>query len=187
VAVLLLAAGAGLVAAMFKWTDGAKKDNVQAQQLRAEAIGKLSRAQEEEKEISLNIIQYRALADKGVIGEERRLDWIERIAAIKTTHRLYDIHYEIAEQRRLDNPASETELMMSKMVLTMPLLDEEDLFGLLRDMRAANRDYFQVKSCSITRAAVLTDRRVLAPTLNATCELDFYTIREKTAVKVAGS
>jgi len=186
IAALLLAIGGGTVAAMFKWTERAKQDNVQAQLAKTEAEGRLARATEEEKEIRLNILQYRALAEKGVIGDENRLDWIERLAAIKTARRLFDIHYEISEQQRLDNSATGAEIMVSKMNLTVPLLHEDDLLNLLGDMRAAPRGYFQVKKCNIARGAPV-DRRVLAPTLSASCELDFYTIRERPAGKAAGS
>jgi hypothetical protein len=39
-----------------------KQDNAQAQLALSEAGGRLARATEEEKEIRLNILQYRALA-----------------------------------------------------------------------------------------------------------------------------
>lgn len=186
IAALLLAVGGGTVAAMFKWTDRAKQNNVQAHQTLDEAAGRLARATEEEKEIRLNILQYRSLAGKGIIGEESRLDWIERLAEIKAARKLFDIHYDISEQQRLDNAASGAEIMVSKMTLTLPLLHEEDLFNLLDDLRATPRGYFQVKSCSIARG-MPTEHHALAPTLSANCELDFYTIRERQTAKVAGS
>jgi hypothetical protein len=187
VAVVLVAIGAATVAAMYQWTARVRLQNVSAQMSRHDAGGRLARATEEEREISLNILQYRRLAERGIIGEERRLDWIERLASIKTSRRLFDIHYEIAQQRRLDNTAtSGPVIMVSKMDLTLPLLHEEDLFNLLGDLHATPRGYFQVKKCSISRSAP-TDRKLLAPTLAAGCELDFFTIREPEATKVAGS
>jgi hypothetical protein len=44
-----------------------------------------------------------------------------------------------------------------------------------------------VKSCNIVRAAVPSDRRVVAPTLNANCGLDFFTIHERPDTRVSGS
>jgi hypothetical protein len=186
VAVVLVAVGAATVAAMYKWTERVRLQNVSAQTARNDAGGRLARATEEEREISLNILQYRRLADRGIIGEERRLDWIERLATIKTSRRLFDIRYEIAPQRPLDSTAtSGPAVMMSKMDITLPLLHEADLFNLLDDLRATPRGYFQVKKCSISRSAAV-DRKLLAPTLSAGCELDFFTIREPEAAKVAG-
>jgi hypothetical protein len=188
VALVLVAAGIGGVAAMQKWTGQAKLEQAQVETARNEAQGRLARAREEEQEIKLNMQQYRTLASQGIVGEENRLDWIERIAAIKAARKLYDIRYEISEQKREDNsPVSGPEIMVSRMLLTLPLLHEEDLFHLLADLRAANRGYFQVKGCTISRGLIPADRRILAPTLDANCMLDFYTIRERAAPKPAGS
>jgi hypothetical protein len=188
-AALLLAIGGGTVAAMFKWTEHVKQENTQAQLALAEAAGRLARATEEEKEIRLNILQYRALAERGVIGEdeEQRLDLQERLNAIRIARKLFDFRVELSEQRKLDSTVSGPEIMVTKMALTMPLLHEEDLFNLLDDLRAAPRGYFQVKSCDITRSTAPVDRHLLAPALNAKCELDFFTIRERPDAKVAGS
>lgn len=187
IAAVAIVLGGGLAAASVKWTERARQEQAQAQAARIETSGKLARAREEEQEIKHNLLQYRALAEQGVVGEENRLDWIERIAAIKLARKLYDIHYEIAEQQRLDNTAtSGPDIMISKMNLTLPLLHEDDLFHLLGDLRAGSRGYFQVKSCQLTREAPV-DRKVLAPQLGAACELDFYTIRERAPTRVAGS
>jgi hypothetical protein len=189
IAVVLLAIGGGTVAAMFKWTEHMKQDNAQAQLALSEAAGRLARATEEEKEIRLNILQYRALTERGIIGEdeEQRLDLQERLNAIRIARKLFDFHVEIAEQRKLDSTASGAEIMVTKMTLNMPLLHEDDLFNLLSDLRAAPRGYFQVKSCNIVRATVPSDRRVLAPTLTANCALDFFTIHERPDTRVSGS
>jgi hypothetical protein len=187
IAVVLVATGAAAVAGMYKWADRVRLQNVSAQMARNDASGRLARATEEEREISLNILQYRRLANRGIIGDEHRLDWIERLASIKSSRRLFDIHYEITPQHRLDNTTtSGPAIMVSKMDITLPLLHEGDLFNLLDDLRATPRGYFQVKKCSIARSAP-TDRKLLAPTLTASCELDFFTIREPEAAKVAGS
>jgi hypothetical protein len=189
IAAVAIALGAALAAGSLKWTEQARQEQLQAQAARVEAAGKLARAREEEQEIKHNLLQYRALADQGIVGEENRLDWIERIAAIKLSRKLYDIHYEIAEQKKLDDSganASGPDIMISRMNLNLPLLHEGDLFHLLGDLRAGTRGYFQVRSCQLSREPP-ADRRALAPQLGANCELDFYTIRERVPTKVAGS
>jgi hypothetical protein len=186
-ALVLATVGIGGAAAMQKWSEQATLGQAQAEAARNEAQGRLARANEEEHEIKLNMQQYRTLASQGIVGEENRLDWIERIAAIKAARKLYDIRYEISEQKKDENsPPSGPEIMVSRMLLTLPLLHEEDLFHLLADLRAANRGYFLVKGCTISRVLNAIDRRILAPTLDASCLLDFYTIRERAAPKPAG-
>jgi hypothetical protein len=187
VAAVVVAICAALIVGMRKWTEEAKREQQQAQVTQNEARGKLARAREEEMEIKRNLQQYQALVSKGIVGEENRLDWIERINAIRLAHKLYDIRSEISEQRKLDSTVtSGPDIMVSRMDLGLPLLDEDDLFVLLGDLRASRRGYFQVKSCRITRGNPV-DRKTLAPTMDAACQLDFYTIREHSDIKVAGS
>ncbi len=63
---------------MYKWTERVRLQNVRAQNVASTMPGgRLSRATEEEREISLNILQYRRLAQRGIIGDEHRLDWIK--------------------------------------------------------------------------------------------------------------
>lgn len=186
VGAVLLAAGAGVVVGMQKWAVRAAAEQSAAQARLAEARGKLASAREEELEIKRNLQQYRALVAKGIVGEENRLGWIERINAIRIAHKLFDIRSDIAEQRKLDNPVSGPDIMVSHMDISLPLLHEGDLFQLLSDLRVTDRSYFQVKSCNLARGAPI-DRRVLAPTMTATCGLDFYSIRERVPPKAAGS
>jgi hypothetical protein len=186
IAVVLIAISAGVVMAVQKWTEQARREQAEAQAALAESRGRLARAREEESEIKRSLQQYRELVARGIVGDENRLEWIERINAIRLAHKLYDIRAEISEQKKLDNPAVGPDIMVSRMDISMPLLHEDDLFKLLTDLRASSRGYFQVKTCNLDRGPPV-DRRALAPTLTATCELDFYTIRERVAAKVAGS
>jgi len=186
IAALLVAIDGGVVWGMLKWTEQTQREQAQAQSELRDVQGKLARAREEEQEINRNLVRYRALLDKGIIGEENRLDWIERINAIRIAHKLYDIRSEMSEQARLDNSPIGPDIMVSRMKISLPMLHEDDLFQLLADLRASSRGYFQVKKCNLLRGAP-ADRRVLAPTMDAICELDFYTVRQRAADKVAGS
>ncbi len=186
IAAVLLAIGAAAVAGMQKWTEQARREQAEAQALVADSRAKLARAREEEQEIKRSLQQYRELLARGIVGDENRLEWIERINAIRLAHKLYDIRAEISEQKKLDNPATGPDIMVSRMDISLPLLHEDDLFQLLDGMRAGGHGYFQVKSCNLDRGLPV-DRRVLAPTLNSTCALNFYTIRERLPAKVAGS
>ena len=187
IAALLIATGVAAVAGAYKWTEQSKRESVQVEATRNEAQNHLARAREEEQEIKHSLLQYRKLASEGIVGEENRLEWIERIAKIKSARKLYDIKYDISEQHKMDFPGpSGPDIMVSKMTLRLPLLHEDDLLNLLGDMRSGNRGYFQVKSCSLVRSNSQIDRRVLLPMQEGTCNLEFYTIRER-AAKPAGA
>ena len=150
---------------------------------RQSAQEKLERATDEEREIRDRLVDYRKLLDRGVIGDERRLDWVDRITEIKTARKLFDVRYSIEAQRPIDYPglagAGDVEFMASPMRLDMSLLHEEDLFRFLDDLRRTLSAHVVVKSCSMQRTERATTERGLPPRLQASCEIDLVTIRDR--------
>jgi hypothetical protein len=152
---------------------------------RREVQSRLARATEEEREIRENLQQYKAIAERGIIGEERRLDWIDTIAAIKNERHLFSIRYELDAQRPLDYPGFSgggVDFMVSRMKIEMQLLHEEDLLHFIDDLSRRVKSYLSVRSCMVTRL----DRAAipgtsLAPRLRADCVFDMITIRNKPA------
>lgn len=144
----------------------------------------LSQAPEEVKELRSKIALFQDLERRGIIGQEERLNWVEQIGRIKAARRLFDIQYEIAPQRLLDDGtlpggpvAGNYQFMASAMNFQMPLLHEGDLIGFLDDLRATIHAHILVRNCTIDRAPPTGDGR-LTPQLRATCALDWVTLRE---------
>jgi hypothetical protein len=152
---------------------------------RSEVQSKLSRATEEEREIRENLQQYKALVARGIIGEEKRLDWVDDIAAIKTARHLFNIHYDIDAQRALDYPGfaagSGVNFMVSRMKIEMQLLHEEDLLNFIDDLAKRGKSYVSVRSCNVLRVDRAAAGTSLSPRLRAECILDLITIRNKPA------
>ncbi len=150
---------------------------------RQTAQEKLARANDEEREIRDRLVDYRRLLDRGVIGDERRLDWVERIGEIKTARKLFDVRYSIDAQRAVDYPGvaggGDVEFLASAMKLDMSLLHEEDLFRFLDDLRRAISAHVVVRSCTLRRSDRAASERGLAPRLQATCDIDLVTIRDR--------
>lgn len=147
-----------------------------------EANQRLARAEEEGQEITAKIRQYRKLQQSGILGEERRLDWVERIRKIKTVRRLQNVQYEIEPQQRWaplpgDPVSRQFEFMVSRMRLSMPLLHEGDLTGFTEDLRTAVPAHVRVRSCSIERNQADIQQPGDAPTLLAECQIEWITIR----------
>ncbi len=152
---------------------------------RQSAQSKLERATDEEREIRDRLLDYRKLLDRGVIGDERRLDWVDRIGEIKAARKLFDVKYSIDTQRPVDYPGlaggGDVEFMASPMKVDMALLHEDDLFRFLDDLRRVLSAHVVIRSCTLQRSAVAAaapDRR-LAPRLQASCEIDLVTIRDR--------
>lgn len=144
------------------------------------ARARLAHAETEKEEIRLFQPQFVELRRRGLVGPERRLDWVEAIRQIQEQRRLLPLTYEIEVQQpyRLETalPTGDYALLGSRMALHMDLLHELDLLNFLADLRLAGT--FAVQDCSIRRAAGVTSpvAGAVAPTLNADCTLNWLTL-----------
>jgi hypothetical protein len=184
----LLSVALLLVVAMFmtgiahKWATEAQDEQqhltVQDRELRV----RLQRAPEEERSLRDSIALFQQLQANGIIGQEERSDWVEKIARIRAARRLFALQYEIAPRQPLSGIADESAytFMASTMNLYMPLLHENDLLDFLADLQSAVHAHLLVRSCSIERAAQ-THEHDSAAQLQAHCLIDWITVREKRA------
>ena len=181
--VVLALAGVASYFAAGDYLQETKKLGVTTTAQRAEVQTKLASANEEEREIKANLQQYQALAARGILGEEKRLDWIDTITAIKNERRLFNIGYSIEPQKELDYPGfapgGGVKFEFSRVKIEMQLLHEEDLLNFIDDLAKRGRSYLAVRSCDVQRI----DRgssgagTTLAPRLQASCVFDLITIR----------
>ncbi len=178
--VTLAVAGVGCYFAADNYLQGTKQLGAATSAQRAEVQTRLASANEEEREIKANLQEYKALAARGVIGEEKRLDWIDALTAIKTERRLFNIGYSIEPQKELDYPGfaptAGVYFVSSRVKIDIQLLHEEDLLNFIDDLSKRSKLYVSARSCEVKR----TDRgsgTVLAPRLQANCVFDLITIR----------
>jgi hypothetical protein len=146
---------------------------------RAEVQKRLASANEEEREIKASLQQYQVLAARGIIGEEKRLDWVDTVTAIKNERRLFNIGYSIEPQKELAYPGfsagAGVKFMVSRVKMNLQLLHEEDLLNFIDDLAQRGKPYLSVRSCDVQRE----DRgagTTLAPRLRAECVFDLITI-----------
>jgi hypothetical protein len=149
------------------------------------AQDRVAKATSEEREIRENLAQFQRLVAWGMVGDEKRLDWVESIAQIRAQRKLFKINYDIEAQRTLDYPgvasAGGLEFMSSRMKLELPLLHEEDLLNFLTDLQSAGKAYVSTRKCVLERAEREAPQggRGMVPRLKSDCQLDMITIREK--------
>lgn len=184
---LLLAIAIGILVttATQKLVQQAKTTQRLLQAEQQQIRNRLARAPDEERELRSKIALFQELEARGVIGQEERLNWVEQIARVKAARRLLDVQYEIAPQKSLTESvlpggaiAGDYEFMASAMKLQMPLLHEDDLLGLISDLRRSAHAHLLVRDCTIDRAAPGSDRTASAQ-LRADCTIDWVTLREK--------
>jgi hypothetical protein len=99
--------------------------------------------------------RYSDFKSSGLVGEERRLSWIETLESTNEVLRLPTLSYNLDPQEDFKRPGFKLErdvsVMSSPMDLTIGMLHEEDLFALLEGLRLSIRTLFTVDSCSINR------------------------------------
>ncbi len=178
-AVAMLAVGAALLYVSKNARDSAQLARLAATAQRDEADGKLKRVRDEETEIKQKSILFNTLQERGMIGEEQRLDWVELLKDIRDKRRLIDLQYEIAPQRLLDGKSpGDFAFFASSMKVQMKLLHEEDLTRLLGDLGRQAKALILIKSCNVERLPPTADERGAWANLLADCEIDWLTLRE---------
>ena len=139
------------------------------------------------KDIDL-LDQYRNLYGEykstGLIGDERRLSWIESLESTNQVLRLPTLGYSLKPQEKFERPGFKLKrgvsVMGSPMDLTIGMLHEEDLFALLEGLHLSIRNLFTVDSCSITRqGAIGRSLDTKRANLQSRCTIRWVTINAK--------
>ena len=139
------------------------------------------------KDIDL-LEQYRNLytgyKSSGLVGEERRLSWIESLENTNKVLKLPTLSYSLLPQEKFIRPGlkvkSGVELSGSAMELTMGLLHEEDILAVLEGLRLSIKNLFTVESCSLSRSGkVGVPLNTKKTNLRSECTIRWVTINVK--------
>lgn len=124
---------------------------------------------------------YREYKSSGLVGEERRLSWIESLESTNEVLRLPTLTYNLNPQEDFKRPGfllkRGVAVKSSPMDLSIGMMHEEDLFALLEGLRLSIQNLFTVDSCSITRSSQV-DRSLNTKRANlrTLCTLRWVTI-----------
>jgi hypothetical protein len=125
---------------------------------------------------------YNELLETGFIGEERRIEWIERLRQIHAQHKLFNIDYQIGLQENykpsfIPNMGNFV-LHRSIMKLNLDMLHEGDILNLLDGLHEQTTPFI-VRDCEISRpVGAVVNSKNIAANLRATCEIDWLTLRD---------
>ncbi|MBL8445937.1 MAG: hypothetical protein JNJ44_00830 [Zoogloeaceae bacterium] len=136
---------------------------------------RLLQAQREESQIREAISRFRRLEGQGVVGAEHRLEWVERLAAVRQQIGLPVLEYELRPRRPLDPtpPSGPLRMTRSGMAISATLLHEEDLLALLEGLAAEPSAIVHPVECRLSRA--IGGRRELT----AQCGIDWITLEQE--------
>jgi hypothetical protein len=183
VAIVLLALGAACLFAGGYHLDEATMARDATRLSRVAAQERVLRVAEEEREIRDDLVYYEQMRQRGIVGEQSRLDWIESIAKIKNDRKLFEIRYNFEAQKPLDYPglipAGAADLVVSRLKLDMMLLHEGDLLNFLADLQAGIRAHVSVRNCTVTRIerGAAPGATTVQPRLRAECQIDLVSVR----------
>jgi len=155
----------------------AEENLAHAQSVRDVAYASYAQVDNEKRDIRNFQPRYVELLSRGLIGDEKRLEWVDLIRQIQEQRKLPPLSYEIEPQQavRLESALDlgDYQLQGSRMRMHMELLHEMDLFNFFDDLR--QRSFVTVQDCSIRRLGVAAGA-LGAPTLGADCTLNWITL-----------
>jgi hypothetical protein len=145
-----------------------------------EARKRVQQSGDERDMISAYVGPYTALVERGVVGEEQRLNWVDALREANNQAKLFGVEYEVLAQQpyafATEVQAEGLPVQQSIMKLKLGLLYEDDLLTFFRALQAQGAGAFAVNQCMIERVSREATRPANAPTLRAECELAWITI-----------
>lgn len=179
---LVLATGAGALWSADRHLKQFERDQQLAERRLSEVATKLTQVTTERENITRFSPQYQDLLARGIVGEERRLDWVESIERIREQQQIFSMRYVISPQKNFASAPNLTaqnfELKASDMTLELNLLHESKLIGFLDDLRREAVGFHLVDHCKVERIATTVEMRY-APQIKAECLLNWLTLQEK--------
>ena len=109
----------------------------------------------EKETITEYLPQYQTLINKGFVGEERRIEWVEALREQQKNNKLFGIKYNISQQEDFKPSFAPNlggfVLHRSIMKLDLDMLHEGDLLLLTESLSLKNAAPFMLRDCAITR------------------------------------
>lgn len=146
-----------------------------------DARQRLQASGQEKEVIARYLNDYRNLEKRGVIGPEKRIDWLDGLRVASQEARLFGVEYQIGAQQ----PYSAEGLALppglplrrSPMTLTLKLLHEGELLRFFHALAAQDVGLFTVDKCTVERAAGGDVPQPRQPNLRAECVLSWITLQ----------
>lgn len=139
----------------------------------------------ERREIDDYLPRFNTLKSLGALGNENRLEWIERITSIRGELALPRLVYTIEPRQasqQMQQPVAGLVFETSRMKLDFALVHEGDLLRLIERLRAPAIGIFELRACTLTRspvpaaAAGLNASGAFDGNLEGSCEFDWISL-----------
>ncbi len=178
--VVCIIISAGLMMGSMYYSDAMRSDYKKEDTRFKSVSRKYLAVDQEEKMIMLHYPRFKFLYQKGVIGKEQRLNWLETLRQSSDKLELTSLRYNIDSREIYTPPYAVNQgayqIYSSSMKLELGLLHEDDLLNLLSELEIKSNGLFSVSACEIARREKEITRSIERAKLTATCELLWYTI-----------
>ena len=181
--ILTLILGAIAVYVSDDMLNEAQQSKTTADQEWSDAVRKLERTKNEQEDLQGYYHQYQNLVEQNIIGEEKRLDWIESIEEIRNRLNIFSVKYKLDPQETLDMVGTDLhgssfDLRRSNMTLGLSLLHEGQLLNFIDALSEEAKGMYLLDSCILTRNDLIRKLK-FTPNLEAECTLGWITLNEK--------
>ncbi|HYP68732.1 MAG TPA: hypothetical protein VEP67_10855 [Thiobacillaceae bacterium] len=179
---IFLAVSLVLTAGIWGWIS-AQAEKARAEKERVEfaynaAHARLLKTGSERHVIEDNLDAWQTLVRRGFIDPNQRLTWLEAITNANRNNRLYGLEYTLSAPEPVPPVvAGGLPLVQTIVHVKMPILVEDDLTRFLKDLQSHPAGLMRARSCTVTRNGPLPPPTVNQPSLEAECELLWYTLK----------
>lgn len=160
-----------------------KRDEANTRRLLAEARAKVDLAKRESEDLRASAQIFEDLTRRGMMQEERRLEFLERVDQLKAEYRLTGLEYEILPQRPLplagNRAFNAVEVLASPMTIKVQALHEGELIGFIDALSRPDRGFHFVESCTMRRPASSGDPLRAQGGIQAECALEWISLKDK--------
>ena len=180
--VVSIAISAALIGSTWYYKDKMHRE-YQMQKSRFQSISNQYLAvDQEEKLIRDYYPKFVELYNRGIIGQERRLTWIETLNNAEDQIKLPSITYDIASQNKYVPDYSlnigNFQIYSSPMKLNMNLLHEGDLKKLLDALSTNAPGIYNVSNCKLRPSGQIILDDASKGNITAECELKWFNIKK---------
>lgn len=177
---ICLVLSAALLAASILFRGNMQNEYDRSQNLFRDVSQKYLSVDGDEKIIKQHYPRFIELYNRGVIGSEKRLNWVETLEAAGKEIKLPAMRYQI-DARKPYKPDYELntgayELYATNMKLNLGLLHEIDLAKLINELNKDASGLFNIKRCRFNRTNKGIDIDPKKSNITADCELQWYSL-----------
>ncbi|MFZ2541538.1 MAG: hypothetical protein WAW75_07150 [Gallionella sp.] len=167
------------------YTERTQRDLSNARNVDNDARRRLAATHQDRENLSTYGEEYAALVKRNIVGDDRRLDWMEGMEELRQMNLVTNFRYYISPQKNYapQPPFSSGnfDIHYSEMKLEFDLLHEGQLVDFFNVLRNKFTDWYQLEGCTIQRVTTgkETDDKSTATLLKAECDGGWITLKNR--------